>query len=64
MGTPAIEVDNVSMMFNLNKEKIDNLKEYVIKFLTRKLHFTGGSGLACWALTGPARARCLRCSPA
>ncbi len=28
------------MMFNLNKEKIDNLKEYVIKFLTRKLHFT------------------------
>lgn len=40
MGEPVIKVDNVSMMFNLNKEKIDNLKEYVIKFLTRKLHFT------------------------
>ena len=40
MGNPVIEVDNISMMFNLNKEKIDNLKEYVIKFLTRKLHFT------------------------
>ena len=40
MGNPVISVDNVSMMFNLNKEKIDNLKEYVIKFLTRKLHFT------------------------
>ena len=40
MGTPAIVVDNVSILFNLNKEKVDNLKEYVIKLLTRKLHFT------------------------
>lgn len=40
MGTPVIKVDNVSMMFNLNKEKIDNIKEYIIKFITRKLHFT------------------------
>lgn len=40
MAEPVIKVDNVSMMFNLNKEKIDNIKEYVIKFITRKLHFT------------------------
>ena len=40
MGNLAIKVDNVSVMFNLNKEKIDNVKEYVIKLLTRKLHFT------------------------
>lgn len=40
MAEPVIKVDNVSMMFNLNKEKIDNIKEYIIKFITRKLHFT------------------------
>ena len=40
MGTPAIVVDNVSILFNLNKEKVDNLKEYFIKLVTHKLHFT------------------------
>ncbi len=40
MGKYAIEVENMSMMFNLNKEKVDNLKEYFIKLITRKLHFT------------------------
>lgn len=35
----AISVRNVTMTFNLNKEKVDNLKEYVIKFLTRKLEY-------------------------
>ncbi len=40
MSKPAIVVDNMSMMFNLNKEKVDNLKEYFIKLITRKLHFT------------------------
>lgn len=35
----AISVNNVSMMFNLNKEKVDNLKEYVIKLITRKLEY-------------------------
>lgn len=35
----AISVKNVTMTFNLNKEKVDNLKEYVIKFLTRKLEY-------------------------
>ncbi len=43
---PAIKVDNVSVLFNLNREKIDNLKEYFIKLITRKLHYT-----EFWALT-------------
>lgn len=40
MSNPAVKVDNVSVLFNLNKEKVDNLKEYFIKLITRKLHFT------------------------
>lgn len=43
---PAVKVENVSVLFNLNKEKIDNLKEYFIKLITRKLHYT-----EFWALT-------------
>lgn len=35
----AICLKNVNMTFNLNKEKVDNLKEYVIKFITRKLEY-------------------------
>lgn len=35
----AIKVDDVSMMFNLSSEKIDSIKEYVIKTLKRELHF-------------------------
>ena len=33
MGKPAVVVDNVSMKFNLSKEKVDNLKDYLIKFI-------------------------------
>ncbi|HOU11143.1 MAG TPA: ABC transporter ATP-binding protein [Clostridiales bacterium] len=39
MAKTAIAVDQVSVMFNLNNEKIDNIKEYFIKFVTRKLRF-------------------------
>lgn len=35
----AISMKNVTMTFNLNKEKVDNLKEYVIKLITRKLEY-------------------------
>lgn len=35
-----VAVDDVSMMFNLSKEKIDNIKEYIIKFLKRELMFS------------------------
>ena len=40
MGEIVIKVENVGMEYNLNKEKVDNLKEYVIKFLKRDLKFT------------------------
>ena len=33
----AIKVDHVSIKFNLGKEKVDNLKDFVIKFLKRDL---------------------------
>ena len=35
----AIEVNDVSMMFNLSKDKITGLKEYVIKALKRQLFY-------------------------
>ena len=39
MSENAIEVKNVSMKFNLSQEKVDSLKEYVIKFLKRELKY-------------------------
>lgn len=35
----AILLKDVSMTFNLNKEKVDNLKEYFIKLVTHKLEY-------------------------
>lgn len=35
----AIKVKNVGMRFNLSQERVDNLKEYIIKFLKRDLRF-------------------------
>ena len=34
-----IKLDNLSMCFNLNSEKIYSLKEYFIKFLKKDLNF-------------------------
>ena len=34
-----IEVNNVTMRFNLAEEKTDTFKEYILKLLTGKLHF-------------------------
>ncbi len=34
-----VNVENVSMMFNLSSEKVDSIKEYVIKLLKRQLLF-------------------------
>ncbi|MGF7118935.1 ATP-binding cassette domain-containing protein [Methanobacterium oryzae] len=39
MGETIIKVENVGMEFNLSQEKVDNLKEYVIKLLKRELTF-------------------------
>ena len=35
----AISLKNVNMTFNLNKEKVDNLKEFFIKLVTHKLEY-------------------------
>ena len=34
-----IKVDDVTVRFNIASERIDNLKEYVIKFVKRELMF-------------------------
>ncbi len=38
-GKVVIKVDHVGMKFNLSQEKVDNLKEYVIKFLKREMKY-------------------------
>lgn len=35
----AVEIKNVTMEFNMSKEKVDSIKEYVIKMLKHELHF-------------------------
>lgn len=39
MAQPMIEVRDVSMRFNLAKEKTESLKEYFVKLAKRQLHF-------------------------
>lgn len=39
MAKKALVVDHVSMKFNLSEEKVDNIKEYVIRLLTGKLKY-------------------------
>ena len=39
MSEVAIKIDNVSMYYNLSRDKIDSLKEYVIKLLKRQLFY-------------------------
>ena len=47
MADTVIKVINVGMEFNLSQEKVDNIKEYVIKFLKRELFYQ-----EFWALRG------------
>lgn len=35
----TVKVDNVSMMFNLSSEKVDSIKEYLIKMFKKEIHF-------------------------
>ena len=39
MGKPAVVVDNVSMKFNLSKEKVDSLKDYIIKSIKKEIKY-------------------------
>ena len=47
MSDIVIEVNNVSMKFNLSREKIDSLKEYIIKRIKKKITYD-----EFWALQG------------
>lgn len=47
MDKAVIKVNDVGMEFNLSQEKVDNLKEYIIKLLKRELLFQ-----EFWALKG------------
>lgn len=40
MENIAISVKNVTMKFNMSKEKVDSIKEYFVKLLKRQLMFT------------------------
>lgn len=40
MSNYAIEVDHVSMKFNINKEGVDNAKEYLVRLAKGNLHFS------------------------
>lgn len=35
----ALSVEHVSMKFNLSSQKVDNIKEYVIKMLKKELMY-------------------------
>ena len=39
MATPIVEVNHVTMRFNLAKEKTDTIKEYCLKLMRGQLHF-------------------------
>jgi ABC-2 type transport system ATP-binding protein len=39
MAKDALKVSHVSVRFNLNKEKVDSLKDYVLKSITRQMKF-------------------------
>ena len=50
MGKEILRVDNVSMRFNLSKEKIDSIKEYVIKMIKGQVKYQ-----EFWDSTEPVR---------
>ncbi len=39
MSEYAVEVNHVSMLFNMSSEKVDSIKEYFIRLVTRKLNY-------------------------
>ncbi len=41
----AMKVDHVSMRFNLSSEKVDNIKEYVIKMIKKRADVPGVLGV-------------------
>ncbi len=39
MSKYAVEVNHVSMLFNMSSEKVDSIKEYFVRLVTRKLNY-------------------------
>lgn len=39
MKNIVVEANNISMMFNMSQEKVDNIKEYIIKMIKHELMF-------------------------
>ena len=39
MSSPIVEANHISMRFNLSKERIDNIKEYVIRRLKSRIQY-------------------------
>ncbi|OCT11125.1 teichoic acid ABC transporter ATP-binding protein [Paenibacillus pectinilyticus] len=39
MSDNIVEINDVSMLFNLSREKVDNIKEYFVRFVKGKLTF-------------------------
>lgn len=39
MGEKAIVLNHIGMKFNLSKEKVDNIKDYLIKSLRKEMHY-------------------------
>ncbi len=46
MPNTVIAVENVTMQFNMASEKVDSIKEYLIKFAKRQLHFNAFNALS------------------
>lgn len=40
MADYAIDVNHVSMMFNINREGVDNAKEYFVRMVKKELHYS------------------------
>lgn len=49
----AVEVNNVEMHFNMSKEKLESLKEYFLKLVTRKLMYEDFTALDNVSFTVP-----------
>lgn len=39
MAETVLRVEHVGMRFNLSKEKVDSLKDYILKSITRQMKF-------------------------
>ncbi len=46
MDDIAVQVQNVTMRFNMSSEKVDSIKEYVVRLLKGKLHFESFTALS------------------